>query len=516
MSSQLSPSSAKTTAEVSVKSAVFASPPMALFQGYNSVLGSGLSTAVEGQFTNTGGQSEVSCSVCMTTEELAKSLSIDQSLSVGFGPMGSVDQKLEFMSQLKVTTHSVSVTVYASHEIGSESITDVAFKKGIEIPTNNQQANEFVQYYGDSFVSRLASGGEYMAVYTFFSETREEQTSVVSSLKANGVFDGVTVGGSLQVAMSNFLKTTNVNYSFHQRITGHRNPQLPKPEEFIDFAVKFPSVPVDAPVIIGISSNGYENVPGAGSGFAKVRKNRLYFTGSGIQQGLTDSLVKITEAKNQMSWLAGVYEVYGNFNDEVLKANTKTATHDIDIIQTQMSEYATDPTADFQPPTLPSLQNGSPELSFDVMYSPQWGGSGGGPFDDVNINTYIRNKTRISSIGLRTGARTDQLRTTYASDNASDETKVHGGNGGGDQGTLQLLPGQFVTKVWGRSGSRVDQLHIQITGGNQIGGSGGGGGPYDWTPPAGAFVLGFAGRSGAEIDAIKVSYAKFNPAKWNK
>ncbi|ARJ64978.1 hypothetical protein WV31_04500 [Magnetospirillum sp. ME-1] len=490
------------------------SAPTALFQGYNSVLGNGLSTAVDGKSAPDGAKSEVRCSVSISIEELAQSLSIDQSLSVGFGPLGGIDEKVSFMTSLKVTTYSVSVTVYAKHVKGAESRTDVRFKSDIAIPQTDAQANQFVQYYGDSFVSRVVTGGEYMAVYTFYSQTKEEQTSLTTSLKANGIFDGVSVGGSLQTAMDNFLKTTKINYAFRQTVTGLLNPQLPLPASFIDYAVKFPSIPLDAPVVIAIGSAGYETVPGAGTGFSKVAANRTYFTGNTVVGGLTSSLSRIVQSNNQIVWLGTLYAYYGGFSDPTLLANGKTADGDIAAIQDQMNTFGSNPTASFPKLSLKALDNGTPAVVYEIHESGYWGGGGGGPFDDVDITTYIPRKTRIMSIGLRSGERTDQLRTTYMDDTGQQQTKSHGGTGGSDRGTLQLLPDQFVTRVWGRSGAKLDQLNIQISDGRVIGGGGGGGGGYSWTPPAGNFVLGFKGRCGAEVDGIQVVYANFKPAVW--
>jgi len=490
------------------------SAPTALFQGYNSVLGTGLSTAVEGESAVDGGKSEVRCSVCISVEELAKSLSIDQSLSVGFGPLGGIEEKVSFMSSLKVTTYSLSVTVYAKHEAGAKSRTNVRFKAGITIPTGDPQANDFVRYYGDSFVARVATGGEYMAVYTFYSQTREEQTSLVTSLKANGIFDGVSVGGSLQTAMTNFLKTTTINYAFRQTVTGLLNPALPMPSNFIDYAVKFPSVPLDAPVVIAMGFSGYETVPNSGAGFAKVAANRTYFTGNTVVGGLTADLTAIVQSNNQITWIAKTYDYYGGYSDPTLGANGVTATGDIDAIRQQMSTFGTNPTADFPKLSLKALGNGTPALVFEVHDSPYWGGDGGGPFNDVDLSTYISRRTRITAISLRTGSRTDRLNTTYCDDTGAQQTKSNGGTGGSDRGMLQLLAGQFVTKVWGRSGSKLDQLNVQISDGRSIGGNGGGGGAFTWSPPAGSFVMGFKGRSGAEVDGIQVSYANFKPAIW--
>lgn len=492
-----------------IKTEALGASPAALFQGYNSVLGSGLSTAVTGESVTGGASSEVRCSVCVTTTELANSLQIDQSLSVGFGPLGGIDQKLSFMNSLNVTTYSVSVTVYSRHVKGTRSMTDVRLKDGVKAPTTTAEVNDFVRFYGDCFLSDVVEGGEYMAVYTFYSETREEQTKVVSSLHASGVFDGITVGGSLQVALNNYLRTSTTRYSFQQKVSGIMNPTLPDPADFVSYAVKFPSIPLDAPVVIGIAATGYETVPGIGAVFQPVAENRLYFTGDSVNGGLTAKLTRINEIDNQMTWIAETYRFYGGYTDKKLVDNQVVAKADLKAIDAQMTQFSKEATATFPPLALKSLDNGSPTLSYAVGTSPMWGGGGGGPFDDVDLTTYIHNHNRIQTVRMRTGSRVDQLSVTY-----NDGTRTHGGGGGSERETLQLLDGQFVIRLNGRSGARVDQLHVTITDNRSTGGGGDGGGAFDWDVPPGAFVLGFRGRSGAELDAVGVTYAHFNPASW--
>src|SRR5437868_3091123 len=77
------------------------STPVAEFQGYNSVTGRRLSTAVTGKASQRSAESTSRCTVCDDIFKLAKSLEIEQSLSIGFGARASVDQKMEFMQSLK-------------------------------------------------------------------------------------------------------------------------------------------------------------------------------------------------------------------------------------------------------------------------------------------------------------------------------------------------------------------------------------------------------------------------------
>ena len=491
-----------------------AAPPTVLFQGVNSVLGQGLSTAVEGEWARSGGSSETRCNVSVDIQELADSLSIDQSLSVGLGPLGSINQKTSFVHSLKVRTTSVVLSVYSRRTLDSQAITNVRFKPGLVF---GQDIDAFVRAYGDSYASSLTRGGEYIGVYVFYSQTREEQKSLAISLGANGVFDAVKVGTDLQTKIDSFLKTTKVNYSFQQWSSGLSNFISPEPAGFIDFALRFPSLSLDSPVVIGFTTAGYETVPGAGDSFTKAAANRTYFGGNAAISGLTEKLVNLTQISNQINWINGVHKQYNYRGDTQLKEARSIVASDIDAVNKQMNGYLTKATDDFEPLNLRSLDFGSPVLGRpDVRETPAWGGSGGGPFDDVDLGTYIQRKMRIAEIGLRGGNRVDRLTVTYT-DAADQRTTVsHGGDGGSDKGSLKLIEGETIVKVAGRSGLRLDQVTFtssqerSLTAGVDSGGS-----PFGaWEVPQGSFVMGFKGRSGKEIDALQVIYASLTPARW--
>lgn len=491
-----------------------ATPPTVLFQGVNSVLGQGLSTAVEGECASEGGLSEIRCNVSLDIQELANALAIDQSLSVGFGPMGSIDQKLSFVRSLKVTTTSVVLSVYSRKALGSQRRTDVRFKSGLAI---SEDVDAFVRAYGDSYVASLTRGGEYIGVYVFYSQTREEQQSLTTSLKASGVFSSVTVGAELQTKIDSFLKSTKVNYSFQQWGSGLSSFAWPEPAGFIDYALKFPSFNLDSPRIIGFSTAGYETVPGCGSSFDKVALNRTYLGGDEVVGGLAEKLVTMTQISDQIRWLEGIYGQYGYRADTVLSENKALVAAEIAAVQAQMSAYLSKATSDFPPLTLQSLARGTPVLGVPVVSEPPvWGGPGGGPFNDVDLTTYIQRKTRITAIGLRGGDHVDRLSVTYSDSTGRQDTLSHGGNGGADQGTLQLLEGEGLSQIAGRSGARLDRVVFATSGGRSIAaGSASGGSPFGpWLVPDGAFVMGFKGRCGAEIDALQVIYASLTPARW--
>src|SRR5207244_5679482 len=100
-----------------------------------------------------GARSDVTYSGCESIETLSRALQIDQSLSVGFGPFGSVDEKTTFVYNLDVTTTSVSIVVYARHVTGKQALTDYGLKPNIPPPVGDEALKKFFNGFGDSFLS---------------------------------------------------------------------------------------------------------------------------------------------------------------------------------------------------------------------------------------------------------------------------------------------------------------------------------------------------------------------------
>lgn len=125
------------------------------------------------------------------------------------------------------------------------------------------------------------------------------------------------------------------------------------------------------------------------------------------------------------------------------------------------------------------------------------GGTGGQPFDDA---VPVPQPGLPTQLVFRSGSYIDSLQFSY--DNGV--SLKHGGNGGQQQTTWNLVACEIVTNINGKYGSYVDSMSISTNKRKgQFGGSGGDA-PYNYTAPPNFAIVGFAGRSGNYIDAIGV------------
>jgi hypothetical protein len=128
------------------------------------------------------------------------------------------------------------------------------------------------------------------------------------------------------------------------------------------------------------------------------------------------------------------------------------------------------------------------------LKSPQYGGGGGGTFDDSG---YIG---PITSITVRHGEYVDAIQVTYGTQQAPQQ-----GGDGGQADTISLAQGEQVIAVVGRSGDLVDQIQfVTVSPGNVLKSygpyGGGGGSPFYITGAVDAFF----GNSGEYLDAVGV------------
>jgi hypothetical protein len=488
--------------------------PGKLFRGYDGIVRGMLneSAVTGGSDDHGGGRTVVNIQVCESASKLAKALEIDASLSVSYLKALNVTAKMNFMKKLNATARSVSIVVYACHETGSSTASNVKLKDDVKAPNNDDEAADFVAIYGDSYVSEATQGGEYYAVYTFHTETEKQQQELKAELDAKGVISSVTVKAEAQTKLSDFLKKTTTSWTFDQEVTGLRNPSLPDQDKLVQFAIEFSKTEPTAAVITGFKVSGYEGVPGIGrTKFTKISKNRRHFLGA---EGVLLAFAHLTGIRNQIAWLKRIYRRYNYKGDAELNSFEIAVTKDLATINEQIDDYQDNPAADFKKPDLPSLAKGEPVLTYAVGQTQSFGGEGAGNFNFMAVGEAFRNQVKIASIRLADGENVvKRIEIGYASDK-STWTVVQGAADGIGRELFILEDDHFPKKFRINHGTYVDRIEIHLDDGRFTSAGGSGGGMTEWTVPQGSVVLGFAGRAGAKLDQLKIVHAALKPAEY--
>lgn len=483
-----------------------------LGSGYNSVGGDLRSAAVKVKSILGGAHSQVSVRVCKGIVELSEALHIKQSLSAEYAEIFKADEKMEFVRKQKATSESVSIVIYARHENVATAQIDAL------VDSLPQDVEKFVSGYGDSFVSSMATGGEYYAVYTFYTETAEKQEELKLELSGKGIVSGLEIGGGFEMAIENFTKTTTTAWQFDQQISGLSNPELPNRRGMIDFAAKFLKITPDSPIVISFTTTPYENVPGFKLDFKAVAANRRYFVGSNLSGGLTASLLDLISLLNKLDWLKGIYDCYGYEGDTKLGQLADDAEADLDAIRKQFEGYQDDPTQKFTKPALPSLKKGIPLLNFSKGVTNLLGNKdGGAPFNyPGGIEEALHSQRRLSWVQLRSGADLDRIELRYHDIHGEGPVLSYGGGGGTDSNAFTLDHDEFVVAGIVRMSSegKLHRINLATNRGTNIAAGSNNGHEVSMEVPPNVIVLGLQGRCGAIVDAVQLVYAKFQEAKY--
>ncbi|MFZ6183800.1 jacalin-like lectin [Nannocystis pusilla] len=490
----------------------------ALRAGYDSVNGDGrVTSAVTGRTVERGGISESRIRVCLDVEQVCQALGISWSLGASIPGVGGASRKSKFVNSIKITTYSLTIVVYSQHVQNTETLADARLSPGVEPPQGDEALRRFFQAYGDSFITSLTTGSEYYAAYVLHAQTKEQQRGLEAGLQAEGIYNGVKFEAELQGKLDKCIQSVNVNVTFDQQVAGIANPSLPTPKTMIQYAIDFPSLAVTAPVVLGYEYDGYEHLPEITTSFEPIAKNRRYFIGDKAVGGLTAKEAQVQGLDNQLLWLQETYKFYGGYVDPNVDRVKAMSGKELSAIHAQKSAYAQDPIQSFTEPALPSLNEGTPELSLVGGASEQKGSTGGNPYDDVpSPLDNVQKRTRITQITMRMGDRVDKLTTAYLDQNGETK-KEHGGTGGKEDRSIRVEAGQFVVRVTGKYNKKMDKMTFFLSNGQSVTAGGTSGDKeFDLAPPSGNFVLGFRGRSGSEYDAIQLVYAHFNPAKWSR
>jgi hypothetical protein len=206
---------------------------------------------------------------------------------------------------------------------------------------------------------------------TAYSQTREEQTKLTAGMREHEIFEVGSVDDDFLTKISEFESSIKRKFVLKERVSGFKNLKPPGRANMIEFAREFPSLKLTAPAIVTFDSQGYEHVPGFGA-FQPIAKNRKVLVGDSVIGGLTGPLVQIQAVEKQIAWINDVYRSYGGYSDPKLVSAGNQFKADHDTINNLIEQFEEDPTQAFTKPNLPSLQNGTPALSYKVDSSPAY------------------------------------------------------------------------------------------------------------------------------------------------
>jgi hypothetical protein len=498
----------------------------------------------------------------------------DSSSSSGSGP--TVGASTTLCNALSICDTSVSVVVYSSVVTNSLVYDGCSLASGISEPQTTAECLAFYQQYGDSFVSAVTEGGEYMAIFVFYSQTQQDQKAVQASLSASGVVNvdssNVTLGATVGGGISETINNSNVRCGIYQSLLGS-NSQVPTddgstPQAFGEAIVNFAqdlSSQVNQPVVFDYATQGYETLFSTFSqSFAAITLNRSMYTGS-----VGPNLAFLQALSTQYEWVANAYQTYGYSGDSTFTTNQSQLASDLQALSQWLTPVATNPTVasplpqSLNPPQ--SLLNGVPVFTYKTPTQSTYGGTGGGgsPYQDINVGSAanassssssssteasgsasasVQSKSSptvsgcstvassvntsglplplsslpvITAITLWGGDWMNQIQISYASLGGLAQF-THGEPGGSVSSPLDIGDGQFITSINGTAGDYINQLTLKTNASGSLTwpSKPDSAGAFAWPLPAGCVFVGFQGRSGSYLNSLEPIVIEIEPARW--
>jgi hypothetical protein len=305
--------------------------PVQLGRGYDTLAGLLRGDAVlsDNQTETVGGGQKTTYSMQSVTSLTDLKARLEVSASGSFGRLwGTADARVEFVGSLNVNRYYTYLLVHCTVEnattlLGSYDVNDdvKAF-----VGTANPNMNDFYDKWGDTFVASYVSGGEFIGLVEFQTETDEAQASLAAQINVIG--GSWSAGSDFKAQMDKLSQTTQTSVSIYMNGSAQSVPSL---DQMVDFALAFPDkVNPDKggkPMLYSIVVMDYDAaLPVGKHGPSLDRADDLL-----EQYGQFDD--RLTLAANSLAFIAQYRERFQMSNSEIQSLQDQIAS-----TQTQIDE----------------------------------------------------------------------------------------------------------------------------------------------------------------------------------
>jgi hypothetical protein len=418
-------------------------PVGAVGSGYNTFYQSAMPSQVQASNIDpVTGSISTNVYVCTTTQQMLQS--IDISAGMGANTMwGNFQARVDFVHSVQTTTSSVTVFVAASKISGGQNLRVAQFS---ETPTS---ALNLFRQGGDSYVSSISTGGQFMAAYSFASYDEITYDSLVATADAEFSVAGREFDAHFAAKLEAISQKTGVTYNFKQFGIGFSSA-WPGPDQLVDFVLNWHKLDMDQPAILEFSTQSYTVLEDCPSGFNTIDGYRLQWDDdTAIDPGTILSNVVVLAQSNQRTIRATreMFDFYGcpDVEPRLAPANAKLVEI-LHNISTWRTTVQADPTKlDIKVPTWNEEDLKYPVSQWTIITATGGPILSGPAFSDISLDM-VPKLIRPLTVSARGGDSIDSITTTYLLQN-SDVHEYnpprHGGTGGE---ILELSPSDQETR----------------------------------------------------------------------
>jgi len=397
----------------------------------------------------------------------------------------------------------------------------VRLKKDVKAPTEANAA-KFFYGHGDSYVGQIEKGGEFIAIYTFYTETFNAQADLTTQLSASGISEDGEIDAKVAAAIQLVYDQFKLRKSLKSLLLGYKGIAPASVQEIIDFGRGLSARDPENPIVLNYRLTGYENVPN----FPPVPWQAIIDNRELFMSSLAPARAKLRLLRNQINTILAVYDYYGVEVDQADLTRRRDAVDAaVSQLQTLVNQVDRQPAVVVEMPKstdLESLTWGTPILTYSQVDSrdglPKMGGDGGSDiFTDVQLSDVLSG-TRVAALQLKGDKKIDQLITTYTNRQGSTWTRAHAEGGGNYSLRIALEPGQRLQYIYGTTGDNVVtwlEFWFQKNVVLQYPPRTIKGAPFEYRFDVTDALIGFNGRAGQYLDQIAPLVARFAPVTFH-
>jgi hypothetical protein len=493
-------------------------PVTAIGSGYNTFLGSAMQTIVDVKTDAGQGSTDANVYVCKTTQQMYNALEINASVAVS-SPWGSFADRLRLINTLNTNTTTVTIIVSATVVNNSWTVSDATFK------STYATAGAVYKQGGDSYVSYVAKGGQFIAAYSFvaYDEQTYQELSNVADVNFPGW--GAEFDAHFEVNLKNISQTTGISYHNEMHGIGFSSA-YPDPENLVHYVLNFGTVTFDAPAVLDFATRSYKLVP-ACPDFTLIHQYSTAYidpTSTGLGYADIELLAKTNLAI--VTNVTGIYDNYGFLSiDLLLSTVPPNLNHIIASIAVWRQTVDIDPTnPNIDPPIIDDQYLTVPTPRYSLVPSSAVGSFSAGDgyaLQDITAGM-IERCVLPSSVQVCGGDVINKLVTTYTQNDEDMPTFTitRGGNDGSNFPPWQLGPGELITQITTCWDDHVCRMSIGTGSQSGVFYPCNTNGPHvtTWSTPTDgnmAFV-GWQGKSNWALDGLQAIYVQFRPPHWKR
>jgi len=313
--------------------------------------------------------------MCTTYSQTISAMTIAGSVQgqyAGFGASASAS----YADTLTITNTCVTV-VCTGYNTSTQTITDASASTNLATLSTDGSFNSIMSQYGDSYVSSVTVGCQFIGTYVFQSTSVEQQTAITTSLSASYAEGATSASANISDTMSNCAEDNSCTMTYSSVQYGMSSPYTGTPPtydigdasgaiEWASYASTTPGNFVVNQTVIGLE--GLPGFDGSSDGWVNVIANRTTAVGTATQANDTGAPLTIWEqaytiqnAYNQNTLITLVYQTYNITYDQLPYNSANQAYTDLTNVIAVLTSISNNPTVlyTFDNSDYPTLTTGS-------------------------------------------------------------------------------------------------------------------------------------------------------------